>query len=241
MITKNHIKILKQLQQKKFRNIHKMFIVEGAKSINEFLNSDFKCLNIFHLSSQTDFNNYAISLEVSENQLSQITALKQPNDCLAIFEMKETTSVINSDLILVLDDISDPGNLGTIIRLCDWFGVKNIVCSPNTVDVYNPKVVQATMGSLSRVNIHYRPLVDFLQHTNLPIYGTFMSGKSIYQQHIKKGCLVMGSEANGISQAVEHLINKKIMIPRFGQEQKTESLNVAVATTIILNEIFRIH
>jgi TrmH family RNA methyltransferase len=239
MLTKNQIKLIKQLHQKKYRNLYQTFIVEGEKNVLEFLNSSFECENIYFLKSQNNFLKNSKAIEVKDDQLKQMSALSTPNDCLAIFKIKPNDEEINANIVLVLDQIQDPGNLGTIIRLCDWFGVEHIVCSLNTVDVYNPKVVQATMGSLSRVHVHYLPLNDFLKSTSLPIYGTFMSGSSIYEEKIEKGCIVMGNEANGISAAVEKLIAKKISIPRFGKIQKTESLNVAVATTICLNEVFR--
>lgn len=239
MLTKNRIKHIKQLHQKKYRNLHCKFIVEGEKSIIEFLNSNFVCESIYFLKNKNIFLNFNQAVEVSYSQLEQISALSTTSDCVAIFNFKINEEITDDKIILVLDQIKDPGNLGTIIRLCDWFGVEQIICSPDTVDVYNPKVIQATMGSLSRVNVHYLPLVDFLKKTTLPIYGTFMNGKSIYDEKIKSGCLVMGNEANGISQAVENVITNKITIPRFGKNQKTESLNVAIATTICLNEIFR--
>lgn len=239
MLTKNQIKLIKQLHQKKYRNLHESFIVEGEKSILEFLDSDFICEYIYHTGNQKLFTAFNQAVEVNQNQLDQMSALSTPSDCLAIFKFKNNQEIIEEGIILVLDQIKDPGNLGTIIRLCDWFGVQHIICSVDTVDVYNPKVIQATMGSLSRVNVHYKFLEDFLKEVKLPIYGTFMQGQSIYKHKIKSGYLVMGSEANGISYAVENLITNKVTIPRFGKYQKTESLNVAIATTICLNEIFR--
>ena len=145
-------------------------------------------------------------------------------------------------LVLALDDVRDPGNLGTIIRLCDWFGIATLICSKATVDCYNPKVVQATMGSITRVQIHYVDLEPFLKdnEAQFPIYGTFMNGSTIYQESLsQKGILVMGNEANGISPAIEALVQKRLTIPRFGVNQETESLNVATATAIVLNEFRR--
>lgn len=239
MLTKNQIKIFKQLHQKKYRLLHQQFIVEGEKNISEFLASNLVCEYILHLKKQTHFKNHTKALEISEDELQKISTLQNANDCLAIFQMKKIQNEIKSDLILVLDQINNPGNLGTIIRLCDWFGVEDIVCSEDTVDVYNPKVIQATMGSFSRVNVHYKSLVTFLKSTHLPIYGTFMTGTSIYEKKIDKGCLIMGNEANGVSEEVAQLVHEKITIPQFGKIKKTESLNVTVATTIFLNEIFR--
>lgn len=239
MLTKNQIKLIKQLHQKKYRNLFQKFIVEGEKNILEFLNSSFVCENIFFLNKQEVFKSYNNAIEIKFEQLKQMSALSTPNDCLAVFNFRTLKEIDDAKIILVLDQIKDPGNLGTIIRLCDWFGVEHVVCSPDTVDVFNPKVIQATMGSLSRVNVHYLSLEKFLSETTLPIYGTFMNGESIYNTKIDEGCLVMGNEGNGISKTVEAFINNKITIPRFGKSQMTESLNVSVATTICLNEIFR--
>jgi TrmH family RNA methyltransferase len=144
-------------------------------------------------------------------------------------------------LIVALDAIRDPGNLGTIIRLCDWFGIQQLICSNETVDVYNPKVVQATMGSISRVNVSYINLEDFISTTSLPVFGTFMNGENIYSTTLpQEGIIVMGNEANGISKEVENSIQNRLTIPRFGTLQKTESLNVATATAIILSEFRRV-
>ena len=143
-------------------------------------------------------------------------------------------------MIIALDDIRDPGNMGTIIRLCDWFGIEQIVCSEQTVDAYNPKVVQATMGSISRVSITYTNLSKFLSKQSVEIFGTFMDGKNVYRENLpKEGILVLGNEANGISKEVEKVITTKLAIPRFGDLQKTESLNVATATAIFLSEFKR--
>jgi TrmH family RNA methyltransferase len=177
---------------------------------------------------------------ISDNELKKITALTTANDCLAVFEIKETNFKQTSGLELALDNIKDPGNMGTIIRLCDWFGISKIVCSEETVDIYNPKVVQATMGSLARVQVEYTNLVDYLKATDLEIFGTFMDGKNIYKSNLpSKGIIVMGNEANGISEEIEQLVTQKIAIPRFGNLQQTESLNVATATAIFLSEFKR--
>jgi TrmH family RNA methyltransferase len=159
---------------------------------------------------------------------------------LAVFKIPKAKEMNKSGLILALDDVRDPGNLGTIIRLCDWFDIETLFCSDETVDIYNPKVVQATMGSISRVNVVYGDLENFLVKTKLTVFGTFMDGKNIYQESLpKEGIIVMGNEANGISEAVEKLVTDRIAIPRFGNLQITESLNVATATAIILSEFKR--
>jgi TrmH family RNA methyltransferase len=177
---------------------------------------------------------------ISDAELKKISALATPNSCLAVFKIPKDKEMKESGLILALDDVRDPGNLGTIIRLCDWFGIETLFCSDETVDIYNPKVVQATMGSISRVNVVYGDLENFLVKTKLTVFGTFMDGKNIYQESLpKEGIIVMGNEANGISEAVEKLVTDRIAIPRFGNLQITESLNVATATAIILSEFKR--
>jgi TrmH family RNA methyltransferase len=177
---------------------------------------------------------------INEQELKKISALATPNSCLAVFKIPAENKIIDSDLIVALDDIRDPGNLGTILRLCDWFGIKQIICSKETVDIYNPKVVQATMGSIARVNVNYIDLKTFIAQTKLPVFGTFMDGDNIYQSHLpQNGIIIMGNEANGISAEIEKIVTSRISIPRFGELQKTESLNVATATAIILSEFKR--
>lgn len=163
-----------------------------------------------------------------------------PNTCLALFKIPETKKVQEKGLLLALDDIRDPGNLGTILRLCDWFGIQQLVCSKETVDLYNPKVVMATMGSIARVNVNYLDLNEFIKNTKLSVFGTFMDGKNIYKEKLpNEGIIIMGNEANGISKDIENSIQNRLTIPRFGDLQQTESLNVATATAIILSEFKR--
>ena len=177
---------------------------------------------------------------ISESELKKISALSTPNNCLAVFKIPASMPILDKGLILALDDIRDPGNLGTILRLCDWFGISQVVCSEQTVDLYNPKVVQATMGSISRVNVRYVNLKSFLQNSSLPIFGTFMDGSNVYMEILpKEAIVIMGNEANGISPEVENTIKNRLTIPRFGDLQLTESLNVASATAIILSEFRR--
>jgi TrmH family RNA methyltransferase len=174
---------------------------------------------------------------VSDADLKKISALATPNTCLAVFKMPKEKKIEASGLILALDSVRDPGNLGTIMRLCDWFGIQQLICSKETVDIYNPKVVQATMGSIARVNVSYVDLNDFLTNTSLPVFGTFMNGDNIYKTALpQEGIIVMGNEANGISPELEKIIKNRLTIPRFGTIQKTESLNVATATAIVLSE-----
>ena len=241
MVTKNQIKLIKGLHQKKTRELENLFIAEGEKTINELIHSNFELVYLF--TTETLFPTISKSkvIAISTPELQKISALASANNCLAVFKIPFPKAVIEKGLILALDNIRDPGNLGTIIRLCDWFGIDQIICSTESVDVYNPKVIQATMGSISRVQINYLDLHDFLKQTKLPVFGTFMDGVNIYSTNLPKdGIIVMGNEANGISEAIENVISVRLAIPRFGNLQQTESLNVATATAIILSEFKRI-
>jgi TrmH family RNA methyltransferase len=240
MVSKNQIKLITSLQQKKYRIANKLFFAEGVKGIQELLDSDFELDHLY--TTQNDFDEVSKEKKtiISENDLKKITALATPNSCLAVFKMPTEKPVLETGLIVALDSIRDPGNLGTILRLCDWFGIQQVLCSKETVDVYNPKVVQATMGSIARVNINYIDLNAFLATTKLPIFGTFMDGSNIYKSELpKQGIIIMGNEANGISMELEKLVTSRLTIPRFGNLQKTESLNVATATAIVLSEFRR--
>ncbi|MGG7034370.1 MAG: TrmH family RNA methyltransferase [Flavobacterium sp.] len=240
MVTKNQIKLIASLHQKKFRQQHNLFIAEGTKVINELLNSNIELENLFV--TEDIFQNIAPNKRnlISDQELKKLSALAVPNNCLAVFKIPEAKPIVETGLILALDDVRDPGNLGTILRLCDWYGVEQLVCSEQTVDLYNPKVVQATMGSIARVNVSYLDLNSFLNNTNLPVFGTFMDGENIYKTNLpNEGIIVMGNEANGISTQIEAKTKNRITIPRFGKLQQTESLNVATATAIILSEFRR--
>ena len=236
MLTKSEIKLITSLNQKKFRTQQGLFIVEGIKGIQEFLNSRFKLYKLFTTEALFNCENTLIS----ESELKKISLLKTPNTALAVFEIYEPNPINESQLIVALDDIRDPGNLGTIIRLCDWFGIHDLVCSHSTVDCYNPKVVQATMGSLTRVNITYLELEAFLKRSKLQKFGTFMDSKNVYEEQLpENGILILGNEANGISSSIEKLIDQRLTIPRFGNLKEIESLNVATATAILLSEFKR--
>ncbi|HEX5743333.1 MAG TPA: RNA methyltransferase [Flavobacteriaceae bacterium] len=240
MLSKNNIKLIKSLEHKKYRIQHQLFVVEGQKSVLEFLKSNFQLEKIFTI--KDDFKtDLADKIEIiTEEELKKISFVKTPNQVLAIFKIPSIKKIEDHNLILALDSINDPGNLGTIIRLCDWFGIEQIICSKDTVDCYNPKVVQSTMGSFTRVHLIYTDLKEFISSFNGPIYGTFIEGKNIYNIELpKKALVVMGNEANGISPEIEKLITQKISIPAFGKHQETESLNVATATAIILSEFRR--
>jgi TrmH family RNA methyltransferase len=239
-ISKNQLKLITSLSQKKYRQKHQLFIAEGIKVVNELLNSSFEVEILF---CADDFKT-AISEDkitrISEIELKKISTLKSPNKVLGIFKIPEEKLLENSGLILALDAINDPGNLGTIIRLCDWFGISQLICSKDTVDCYNQKVVQASMGSLTRISIHYTDLEDYLSATNLPTFIADMDGENVYKTVLpKEGILILGNEANGVSKEVKKQIQRKISIPRFGKTQETESLNVATATAILLSEFKR--
>lgn len=240
MVSKNQIKLITSLQQKKFRQLHKLFIAEGVKVIQELLDSNFVLEHLFVTESIFEnIKNDSKSL-ISEAELKKISCLATPNNCLALFQIPEPELMTPSGLIVALDAVRDPGNLGTIIRLCDWYGIEQLWCNEQTVDLYNPKVVQATMGSLARVKVCYLDLEKQISETKLPVFGTFMDGENIYQKQLpNKGILILGNEANGISSAIENLVTTRLAIPRFGKIQKTESLNVATATAIFLSEFKR--
>ncbi|WP_396181582.1 TrmH family RNA methyltransferase [Flavobacterium sp.] len=239
MVSKNQIKLINSLQQKKYRKLHNLFIAEGKKVIQELIDANFSLEHLFVTKTNLFDKKHTATL-ILDSELKKISALTSANDCLAVFKIKEYSSSTNSGLELALDNIKDPGNMGTIIRLCDWFGISKIVCSEETVDMYNPKVVQATMGSLARVQVEYTNLANYLKTTDLEIFGTFMEGENIYKKELPaNGILVMGNEANGISLEIENLVTQKISIPRFGNLQQTESLNVATASAIFLSEFKR--
>ena len=240
MVSKNQIKLITSLQQKKYRKQEQLFFAEGVKVVQELLHSNFELQDLF--TTKQDFLTVPKNKvhAISEAELKKISALTTPNSCLAVFKIPKAKEMVEKGLIVALDDVRDPGNLGTIIRLCDWFGIETLFCSEESVDIYNPKVVQATMGSISRVNVVYGNLETFLSQTKLPVFGTFMDGNNIYQEELpKEGIIIMGNEANGISTSVEKLVSERIAIPRFGNLQVTESLNVATATAIILSEFKR--
>lgn len=240
MVSKNQIKRITGLHQKKFRNEQQLFIAEGFKVIQELFHSHYEIQEFYSTDATLQLNNEVKPEIISEADLKKISCLKTPNSCLAVFKIKLSKPIKYEGLTLVLDDIRDPGNLGTIIRLCDWFGIEQLICSEETADVYNPKVIQATMGSIGRVNVIYTSLESFLKSTSQPIYGAFMDGDVVYETQLPANAiLIMGNEANGVSPKIEALIQKKISIPRFGNLQKTESLNVATATAILLSEFRR--
>ncbi|MFO7673864.1 MAG: RNA methyltransferase [Lutibacter sp.] len=239
-LSKNQLKLITSLNQKKYRTAHHLFVAEGTKIVAEFLNSNFELEQLFCVDN-TVYKNINKVTEISETELKKISTLVTPNNVLALFKIPFETPSIKSVLIVALDEINDPGNLGAIIRLCDWFGLDQLVCSTNTVDCYNQKVVQSAMGSLARVSIIYTDLEVYLQNSKLPKYAAIMDGVNVYKCTLPESAvLVMGNEANGIRESILKLITNTISIPRFGALKQTESLNVATATAILLSEFKRL-
>ena len=238
MLSKNQQKIIQKLQQKKYRNELGLFVVEGKKGILEFVQAGFKVEAIFATSLFSEQLNKLPLTLISKEELSKISTLKNPDEGVAIFHQPKRKGILQEGLILALDNIQDPGNLGTLIRLCDWFGIETLLCSEQTVDCYNPKVVQASMGSLSRVEVHYLPLAGFLVTCDLPVYVATLEGENLYTTTFPEDCvIVLGNEANGVSPEVTALANGAITIPRFGRRQQAESLNVAMAGAIIMSQV----
>lgn len=238
MLSNNAIKIITSLGSKKYRQKYNLFVVEGVKNITEVINSQIKVQELFITEDFWPQENNVEKTIITEQQLKKISYLSTPNVGLALCELPVLEPATSFDgLAIALDDIRDPGNLGTIIRMADWFGIENIFCSKESVDLFNPKVIMSTMGSFSRVNVHYIDLKSFLSTYDGLILGTFMEGESIYSSKLpQKGILVMGNEANGVSKEIEDLATHKISIPFFGKNGQTESLNVAAATSVILSE-----
>lgn len=244
MISKSQISLVKSLHQKKYRKEHQLFIVEGFKAISEFLNSDFVINAVYCTpdmsAKMANLSNKQKVCEVTINELQKISALQTPQGILALIEIPKSSKTSAKDIeeiALVLDGVQDPGNLGTIIRTADWFGIKHLICSEDCVEVYNPKVVQATMGSLTRVKVTYQSLPELLSQSELPIYGTLLKGDNIFNAAWStKGFLVLGSEGKGISEEILALITHPLTIPG---GKNTESLNVAIAGAICCAEMSR--
>ena len=247
-ISKNKIKFIRSLEQKKVRREERAFLAEGPKLTADLL-GHFRCR---YLAATDDWLASHNTIEADEidtatiDEIARASLLKTPQDVIAIFDQREEKTditVIEKQLCLALDDVQDPGNLGTIIRIADWFGIEHIFCSTNTVDVYSPKVVQATMGALSRVHLHYVSLTELIGklNKNVPIYGTLLDGTNIYTQELSTtGLIVMGNEGNGITAEVRQLINRKLYIPNYPEGRDTsESLNVAIATAVTCAEFRR--
>jgi rRNA methylases len=247
MLSKNKIKYIKSLERKKERDEANCFLAEGDKLIEDML-SAFECELL--IATETWLKEHSTKAKeviiAEEEEIKRASLLKSPQHVLAIF--KKPTYILNikeldSQLSLMLDNIQDPGNLGTIIRIANWFGIKQIICSSETVDCYNPKVVQATMGALSEVRIFYSPLKDILEQIpEIPVYGTFLDGENMYEKSLSpNGIIMMGNEGNGISKDMEKYVSEKLFIPSYppNKEPSAESLNVAVATAIVCAEFRR--
>jgi TrmH family RNA methyltransferase len=249
MISKNEIKYIQSLHSKKNREEDGLFIIEGIKLVTEFISqSKFAIKEVFATSEYINnhksnlVNNKITFTEISEEDLKKISLQSSPNQVLAIVNkaiQELNTMLLSSSTTLYLDDIRDPGNLGTIIRIADWFGIKQVICSPNCTELYNPKTLQASMGAILRVNVLTLGFEIVLpQLKNLPIYGAVLEGKNIYTSQLKNGLIVIGNEANGISEEVLKHITNRITIPA-ATSNGSESLNAANACAIICSEFHR--
>ena len=234
MLTKNQIKLIRSLSLKKNRQKHGLFVVEGEKLVNEILASDWEVESIYATKEWLGSDAFI----VSKNELNRISSLKSPNKVLAVVKVKANLKPISGDTVLALDAVKDPGNLGTIIRLADWFGVKDIICSTDCVDYLNPKVVQSTMGSFARVNLHYTNLVDvFNDNPDYTLYVTVLNGTSLKDvKKVKKKIIVLGSESKGVGEDILELKGERITIPK-SKFSRAESLNVSIASAIILSSL----
>lgn len=245
MLSKTAIKYIQSLSFKKFRDEKDVFVAEGPKVVEEILRSGkCKCRGIYATAAYLDeaedkLSSNGINMEiVSQMELEKMSGLKKPNLILAVFEKREIESLKNleNNITLILDNIMDPGNMGTIIRIADWFGLKNIICSEHCVDIYNPKVIQSSMASIARINIVYKELVGFIrEHSDIKSYAATLRGKSIFTSEKMFPCfLIIGNESKGIEKKILDIVNEEISIPRIGD---AESLNAAVATGILISAI----
>ena len=243
MITKNQIKFIKSLSAKQVRNESQMFVAEGDKLIEELVNSDILTIEAVYKTTQSKLKTQAQIIE--PELLARMSQLKSPPESLAIVQIPriKNTDAPQDKLSLVLDEVQDPGNLGTIIRIADWYGIENIFCSLNSADCYNPKVIQSTMGAIGRVKVHYTDIAELLRKYSGKIWGTMLSEKAtiLYNttERLNEGLLVMGNEGRGISAEVAKMLTQEIYIPNYGSNEHVESLNVAVATAITVAEIRR--
>ena len=254
MISNNQVKFVQSLRQKKFRGIHGLFIAEGSKLVLDLINSPYKLKEVFAYEQWISDHRSILGAAlipftpVTENEMIRISEFSTPSPVLAIVNVPGNAELpvsVKDELVLMLDDIRDPGNLGTIVRIADWFGIRTIIGSENMVDLYNPKVVQATMGSIARVNVIYTNLVGFLNHMEASpdVFGTFMSGENLYTCDLpSKGVIIIGNEANGISEEVSGFVKTRLRIPSFADskaDSAPESLNAAIATAIVCAEFRR--
>lgn len=236
MLSKNQLKLVRSLELKKNRKKEGLFVAEGPKVVGDLLRAGYRARMIFSTTERPD------AIQVTDDELRKLSFLQHPQEILAVFEIPQPSDIRHqpSDLALALDGIQDPGNLGTIIRIADWFGIETIYCSEDTADAYNSKVVQATMGSLAHINIVYCDLVELLQQYDGPIYGTLLDGNDIYREALTaEGIIVMGNEGNGISADIRQRVTRRLLIPSFHKGDTAESLNVAIATAITCSEFRR--
>ncbi|MDC1106420.1 RNA methyltransferase [Prolixibacteraceae bacterium] len=251
-LSKNKIKYIKSLSQKKYRKVEKHYVAEGAKIIEDLIQADHKIGVIYatpeayHKLISASQNKNITLIETSQKSIDKASHLTTPSNAIALMPIsskKFHVDILRDKFTIALDNIQDPGNLGTIIRIADWFGIDNIICSKDTVDVFNNKVIQSTMGAIARVEVYYEDLhkvIEEAKHDHIDVFGTFLNGKNIYTIDLpKQGIIVMGNEGKGISESIENLITEKITIPSFRQEKCSESLNVAMATSIICSEFKR--
>lgn len=250
MVSKNQIKLIRQLEQKKFRRRDGLFVAEGPKVVGDLLRAGFRPTAVYATEewggaeavfSAGDSNVSDSIMLVGDDELRKLSFLQHPQHVLALFSIPEPTREVSvHGLCLALDGVQDPGNLGTIIRIADWFGISTIFCSEGTADAWNPKVVQATMGSIARVNIVYTNLARLIDSAQVPVYGTLLDGEDIYTQPLSsEGLIVMGNEGNGISPDIRSRITHRLLIPTFHTGDTAESLNVAIATAITCSEFRR--
>lgn len=247
MFSKQQQKYVQSLQIKKYRQEHQRFLVEGAKSVVELLNADFEIELLlstpkFYVENENLLKNISVE-QISQTELEKQGTLKSNDAAIAVVKMRENKPLFadEKEFVLVLDDIRDPGNLGTILRIADWYGLKKVICSENTVDFYNPKVISASMGSFTRIQSYYSEISEYFKNINkkinIEIIGTFLNSENVHHFDFSDaGYIVLGNESNGISAEVERLITKKITIPRFGE---AESLNVGIATAVVLDNLRR--
>jgi TrmH family RNA methyltransferase len=236
VLTKAQIALIRSLGDKKGRAANGLFVAEGAKLVDELMRSELEVTAV-----------YRVAETLTAGEMARISQLKTPSDVLALVRIPQRAfdpGVLTENLVLALDDVQDPGNLGTIVRLADWFGIRDIVCSPATADIFNPKAVQATMGAIARVRLHYgelSPVLDKARQAGIPVYGTFLEGERIYSARLSTaGIIVMGNEGQGISAEIEKQVTRKLFIPPYPEGIPTsESLNVAIATAIVCAEFRR--
>ena len=248
MVSKNKIKYIISLQKKKYRQKYNKFVIEGHKTVFDIIDSNYIIDEIYTSNAEKYKPQLAelskIVFETTDEYMKKISGLSNANDIIAIVSMPETPvySRNTEGITLCLADIQDPGNLGTIIRTANWFGIKNIVCSNNTVDLFNPKTLQSTMGAFCNINVYYKDLEQFLeQEKGTNIYGTFLEGENIYETELSSNCIIiMGNEGKGIPNDLNRFISYRITIPSFaGENLKAESLNVSISTAVVLSEFAR--